>query len=441
MKELFKNNSYKLLFTGNLVSEIGNSLMGIAMSFYILDLTGSSLSMGLFLFVVIGARIVFSPIAGVLVDRFNRVRVIYMTDYARAILYVGLALFIATSPSIDKIILSLYITGVLASINAALFSPAMSSAIPEIVGEDLLQAANGSSSIIQSLQSIIGVIAGAAFYAFFGITWVIIINALSFGISGVSEMFIKTKYRKEKTKKETALQKEKTLVHDFVESLKYIKRKTGLFTIIGFSLLLNFAFTPLFAIGIPYLFNNDLARINAEMEYAYTEVAFSVAMLVAGLIIGNIKIKNTHKVITIGLSLLTLSFAFIALTIHLASRRIVDFKTFYLMFIGGMLFLAAFSMVTNVPLNTGIVKIVDADFRGRVFATMGAISNAAIPFSMLIGGVIIEYYNVSLLALFCVIIVLFPTVGVVTNKKVKVLIDSIDKHLSKNEESLEKSAV
>jgi len=441
MKELFKNNSYKLLFTGNLVSEIGNSLMGIAMSFYILDLTGSSLSMGLFLFVVIGARIVFSPIAGVLVDRFNRVRVIYMTDYARAILYVGLALFIATSPSIDKIILSLYITGVLASINAALFSPAMSSAIPEIVGEDLLQAANGSSSIIQSLQSIIGVIAGAAFYAFFGITWVIIINALSFGISGVSEMFIKTKYRKEKTKKETALQKEKTLVHDFIESLKYIKRKTGLFTIIGFSLLLNFAFTPLFAIGIPYLFNNDLARINAEMEYAYTEVAFSVAMLVAGLIIGNIKIKNTHKIITIGLSLLTLSFAFIALTIHLASRRIVDFKTFYLMFIGGMLFLAAFSMVTNVPLNTGIVKIVDADFRGRVFATMGAISNAAIPFSMLIGGVIIEYYNVSLLALFCVIIVLFPTVGVVTNKKVKVLIDSIDKHLSKNEESLEKSAV
>ncbi len=441
MKELFKNNSYKLLFTGNLVSEIGNSLMGIAMSFYILDLTGSSLSMGLFLFVVIGARIVFSPLAGVLVDRFNRVRVIYMTDYARAILYVGLALFIATSPSVDKIILSLYITGVLASLNAALFSPAMSSAIPEIVGEDLLQAANGSSSIIQSLQSIIGVIAGAAFYAFFGMTLVIIINALSFGISGFSEMFIKTKYRKEKTKRETALQKEKTLVHDFVESLKYIKRKTGLFTIIGFSLLLNFAFTPLFAIGIPYLFNNDLVRINAEMEYAYTEIAFSVAMLVAGLIIGNIKIKNTHKVITIGLSLLTLSFVFVALTIHLASRRIVDFKTFYLMFIGGMLFLAAFSMVTNVPLNTGIVKIVDADFRGRVFATMGAISNAAIPFSMLIGGLIIEYYNVSMLALFCVIIVLFPTVGVITNKKVKVLIDSIDKHLTENEKTIEKKAV
>ncbi len=441
MKELFKNNNYKLLFAGNLVSEIGNSLMGIAMSFYILDLTGSSLSMGLFLFVVIGTRILVSPIAGVLVDRFNRVRVIYLTDYARAILYVILALYIATSPSIDNIILSLYITGILASINAALFTPAISSAIPEIVGEDLLQAANGASSIIQSLQSIIGVIAGAAFYAFFGMTWVIIINALSFGISGFSEMFIKAKYRKEKTEIETTLQKEKTIIHDFVESLKYIKRKTGLFSIIGFSLLLNFAFTPLFAIGIPYLFNNDLARVNAEMEYAYTEVAFSIAMLIAGLIVGSMKMKSINKVIRIGLSLLSLSFAYLALTIHLASARIVNFETFYIMFLGGMVLLAVFSMLTNVPLNTGIVKIVDDNFRGRVFATMGAISNGAIPFSMLIGGLIIEYYNISLLALFCVIVVLFPTIGVLTNKKVGILIDSIDKHIDKKQTVEEKSAV
>ena len=440
MKVLFKNNNYKLLFAGNLVSEIGNSLMGIAMSFYILDLTGSSLSMGLFLFVVIGSRILFSPIAGVLVDRFNRVRVIYMTDYIRTILYVVLALYIATSPTVDNIILSLYITGVLSSLNAALFSPAMSSAIPEIVGEDLLQAANGASSIIQSLQSIIGVIAGAAFYAFFGMTWVIIINALSFGISGFSEMFIKTKYRKEKTNEETALQKEKTLVHDFVESLKYIKRRTGLFSMIGFSLLLNFAFTPLFAIGIPYLFNNDLARVNAEMEYAYTEVAFSIAMLIAGIIVGNMKMKKINKIIKVGLLLLSASFAYLALTIHLASARIVTFETFYLMFIGGMILLAVFSMLTNVPLNTGIVKIVDADYRGRVFATIGAISSGAVPISMLLGGVIIEYYNVSILGLFCVIVVLFPTIGILTNKKVKVLINSIDKHFGETQEVIVKSA-
>ncbi len=438
MKELFKNNSYKLLFAGNLVSEIGNSLMGIAMSFYILDLTGSSLSMGLFLFVIIGSRILVAPLAGVLVDRWNRVKVIYRTDYIRGVLYVLLALFIASNPSVENIILSLYVVGVISSITAAFFTPAMTSALPEIVGEDLLQPANGAQSIIQSLQSIIGVIAGAAFYAFFGMAWVIIINAISFGLSGFSEMFIKAKYRKEKTEEEIILQNEKSMTHDFVDSLKYIKRRTGLFSLVGYSLVLNFAFTPLFAIGIPYLFNNDLARVNAEMEYAYTEVAFSIAMLIAGITVGSMMIKSINKVLRIGLIMLSTSFAYIAFTMHLASTRVIGFQTFYIMFIVGMVLLAVFMMFTNVPLNTGMVKIVDPDYRGRVFSTIGAISGGAVPFAMLAGGIILEYYNISILGLFCVIIVMFPTIGFITNKKVKILINSIEKHNGENDKIIKK---
>jgi len=432
MKVLFKNNSYKLLFAGNLVSEIGNSLMGIAMSFYILDLTGSSLSMGLFLFVIIGTRILFAPLAGVLVDRWNRVRVIYMTDYVRGGLYFVLALFIATNPTVDNIILGLYVIGVLSNITAALFTPAMTSALPEIVGEDMLQPANGAQSIIQSLQSIIGVIAGAALYAFFGMALVIVINAVSFSISGFSEMFIKAKYKKQKTEEQIALQKEKSITHDFVDSLKYMKKRTGLLNLAGYSLLLNFAFVPLFAIGIPYLFNNDLARVNAEMEYAYTEVAFSIAMLIAGVIVGSIKFKSITKIIRIGLLMLSASFVFLAFTMHLASNRIISFEVFYLMFVTGMVLLAVFMMFTNVPLNTGMVKIVDPDYRGRVFSTIGAISQGAVPFAMLTGGLILEYYNISILGIFCVVVLLFPTIGFITNKKVKVLIDSIDENNDKN---------
>ena len=126
MKELFKNVNFKLLFAGNLVSEIGNSLFGIALSFYVLDLTDNSgLSMALFLSAIIGTRILFSPLAGVLVDRWNKVRVIYMTDYIRGILYVLLLVFILSNPSNDKIIISLYVIGILSNICAAFFGPAM----------------------------------------------------------------------------------------------------------------------------------------------------------------------------------------------------------------------------------------------------------------------------------------------------------------------------
>jgi len=432
MKELFRNVNFKLLFAGNLVSEIGNSLLGIAMSFYILDLTDSSLSMGLFLFVITGTRILMSPLAGVLVDRWNRVRVIYMTDYIRGGLYVLLAVFLASNPSHNNIIISLYVIGILSSVNAAFFGPAVTSALPEIVGEDKLQAAYGAQSIVASLQNIIGVIAGAAIYFYVGIVWVVIINALSFIMSGFSEMFIKAEFREEKTAEEIEIQNGKSKTEDFNDSLRYIKSKTGLLNLVGYSLVLNFAFTPLFAIGLPYLFKIDLARANAEMEYAYSNVAFSIAMLIAGLYVGNMVIKNINKTLKFGIIMLSSSFAFMALSMFLASSGYVNFTVFYIMLIVSSVLLAIFMMVTNVPLNTGLVKVIDPNYRGRVFSTVGAIAGGAIPLAMLLGGIIVEYMSISALGLFCVIMMFYPTIGFITNKKVSALLDTVDKHNEEN---------
>jgi len=116
MKELFSNINFKLLFAGNLVSEVGNSLFNVAMSFYVLELTDENVAaMGMFLFVVTGARIIASPLAGVLVDRWNRVKVIYITDYIRGILFVILGIYIIGGPSDSNIVIALYVIGILSS--------------------------------------------------------------------------------------------------------------------------------------------------------------------------------------------------------------------------------------------------------------------------------------------------------------------------------------
>ncbi|MBN2605607.1 MAG: MFS transporter [Bacilli bacterium] len=432
MKKLFSNKSFILLFAGNLVSEIGNSLFSIALSFYILDLSNSGLAMGAFLFVAMGSRILVSPLAGVLVDRWNRVRVIYVTDFIRGIVFVLLLLYIMSNPSTTQIIVSLYVIGIISNISAAFFGPAMTSALPEIVGEDNLQAANGANSIVGSVQNIVGVLAGAAIYYYVGIEWVILLNAISFGLSGFSEMFIKAKYRVEKTKEELEIQKSKSKTQDFKESLVYIKNRTGLLNLVFYSLILNFAFSPLFALGLPYLFNTDLARVNAEMEYAYSNIAFSIAMLVAGLTVGAMKITSIHHTLQRGLLFLSGSFAVVALLMFLVSNGFISFNVFYVSFIIGMMLIAASMMLTNVPLNTGMVKVIDPEYRGRVFSTIGAISGGAVPVSFLIGGFILEYLNVSFLGLFCVLVLLYPTFGFITNHKVKGLLLSIDKHNEDN---------
>lgn len=429
MKELFKNINFKLLFAGNLVSEVGNSLFNVAMSFYVLELTDENVAaMGMFLFVVTGARILASPLAGVLVDRWNRVKVIYFTDYIRGLLFVVLGIYIISNPSDSSIVFALYLIGILSSFSAAFFGPAMSRALPEIVGEDMLQAANGAQSIVMSVQSIVGVLAGAAIYYFIGIEWIIALNAVSFGLSGFSEMFIKAEYTENLSPSQIHEQSLKTHGQDFFDSLRYIKKKTGLFNLIGYSLILNFAFTPLFAIGIPYIFKIDLERVNYAMEYAYTEVAFSIAMLISGILIGGMVIKSVRRVVKTGLVFLSISFAYIAFIMYLVSTGKIEFILFYILFLIGMVFLAVFMMLTNIPLNTGMVKIVDPNFRGRVFSTLGAISAGAIPFSFLIGGYIVQYYGITGLGLFCVLVMLIPTFGFLTSKKVQILVDSIDKN-------------
>ena len=57
----------------------------------------------IYLFVVIGSRILISPLAGVLVDRWNRVKVIYVTDYIRAMLFAILGLYILGNPTQNEI--------------------------------------------------------------------------------------------------------------------------------------------------------------------------------------------------------------------------------------------------------------------------------------------------------------------------------------------------
>ena len=88
-------------------------------------------------------------------------------NYIKIIFILGI--YIIGGPSDSNIVIALYVIGILSSFSAALFGPAMSSALPEIVGEDMLQAANGAQSIVMSVQSIVGVLAGAAIYYFIGI--------------------------------------------------------------------------------------------------------------------------------------------------------------------------------------------------------------------------------------------------------------------------------
>jgi MFS family permease len=287
------------------------------------------------------------------------------------------------------------------------------------VGDELIQAAQGAQSIVDSVTGIFGVVAGMLLYELIGIEVAILANAISFIFSGISEMFIKAKYKHEVIDTE-----KKQLFEDIVLGLKYMKQKTGLLTMMMFSLFLNFSVTPIFGVGIPFLFKTELEKDGFQL--GYTNIAFSIAMLISGVLVGGIAFKSVSKVVRKSLALLTGSFAFTALTMFLITYNIVSYPVFYGLFILAMLFLATTMNFTNIPLNTSLIRVIEPQYRGRVFSTIQALATGAIPLSIVIGGIIISYSNTAILGLVCTALVMIPTIGFLTHPSIKLLFEQFD---------------
>lgn len=412
MKELFKIRSYTLLFTGNLVSEMGNVLFGFIAGLYVQDITdGSPILLAVFLALGAFVRLLFSPIAGVLVDRLDKIKIIYLSDYFRGLMFVGLAyvFFVGVETNV-AVYLLLGIT-VVSGIVSAFFAPAIVSATPEIVGMDKVQVANGANGIIQSSTMIMGVILGAAAFELFDFHIALLLNGLSFIVSGISEMFIKAEHKEEVEKPQHS-----SMMLDMKIGFKYLKDHSGLLRMMIYSLFLNFAFTPLFSVGIPFLFRTELSK--GAWDLAWINIAFGLAMMVSGIVVGQLVFKSIAKAIRKSLVMLSLSFILTSIVIYLLTSGTITYWLFYVSFIITNIGLATFMMGTNVPMNTIMVKIIDAEKRGRVFSTISAISGGAVPIAIVLSGLVIELTSVTFLALTCSAILLVPTIGLLLDKKV-----------------------
>jgi MFS family permease len=421
MKELFQNKNYVLLFWGFLVSELGNVVFGFAAGLYIADLTGKASMLGIFMALGAGVRIIMSPVAGALVDRWNKVRIIYLTDYFRGIIFVVTAYLFYNGLTQNEATWVLLIVVSLSGFISAFFGPAVASGTPEIVGLDKMQAANGANSIIQSITGIAGVLIGIIAFSLFSFEVAVVINGVSFILSGFSEMFIKAEYKQDLDQEQSH-----GMISDIKFGFTYLKNTYGLLNLMIFSLFLNFALSPMFSVGIPSLMRIQLSR-NA-WEIGWLNIAFSVAMLVSGVIIGNMALKSYARTIRINLLTMVVTFLLLSVTIYLLTQDILQYSLFYGLFIVLHILIAVTMIGSNIPLNTGMVKVIDARYRGRVFATISALSQGLIPVSILLAGFLVDATSVSFLGIVCSVLLLIPTIGFFLNKPVKALLEQIDKN-------------
>jgi len=174
------NRNYRLLFIGQMVSQLGDWFSTVAVYALLLDLTGSATAVAWMMIVQFLPFAIVGPLAGVVVDRVNRRTLMIGADVLRGVVVLGLLLI--RRP--DQVWIAYAVTAVTISASA-FFEPARTATIPNITSADELLPANALSSALWSGMLAIGASAGGLATVLAGRNVAFVLNAVSFFASAI----------------------------------------------------------------------------------------------------------------------------------------------------------------------------------------------------------------------------------------------------------------
>jgi DHA3 family tetracycline resistance protein-like MFS transporter len=175
-----RHRSFALLWTGQTISRLGDSLYRIALAWWVLEKTGSATAMGTVLVVSFLPMVLFLLVGGVVVDRLPRFRVLFASDVLSGSVVAVVALLAATG---RLEIWHVYIAGALFGLSEAFFYPAYSACVPQIVPPEALPSANALTSLSWQITGVVGPAIGATLVALGGTPAAFGLDSLSFFVS------------------------------------------------------------------------------------------------------------------------------------------------------------------------------------------------------------------------------------------------------------------
>ncbi len=176
---LLQQRAYRRLWVARTVSQWGDAFNTVALVLLVYSRTGSGVGVSGVVVAEIAPVLLLAPLAGAVVDRISRVRVMVAADLSRAALVFALPFF-------DGQLSAVYATAFALAAGAVFFNPAAQSVLPSIVRErDLVAANSGLWSAAVVSQIVLAPLAGIV-VATYGYAWAFWLNAASYLVSAVA---------------------------------------------------------------------------------------------------------------------------------------------------------------------------------------------------------------------------------------------------------------
>ncbi len=274
-RPLFLTRDFGLVWSGQLISQIGDGVSRLALLWFVYAVTGSPLKTSMIGLLQTIPPIVLGPIIGVYVDRLPKKVLLITSDVLRALL-IGLIPCLIPVESFTVSVL--YVLVLLHAIATAVFGPALTAAIPAFVPKTQFTAAN---ALLQSTTSL-GIIFGPALsglgIAAYGSQEVLCLNAATYLISAACLTLVRFKKPASTIPSIAARQ---TMLQDLVEGFRYsVVTQPRLLLLTSTAALYTFGTSALTAL-FPVFARKMLGLGPVEVGYLWS--ALGVGLLVTSI--------------------------------------------------------------------------------------------------------------------------------------------------------------
>ena len=278
MIQIFSHREPALLITGRAISNLGDGVANVALSLTVYALAAPhqrAADLGYFGAARLIPMVAFILIGGVIVDRFSRRTLMLISDVGRCVLVAAVATLAATGHlQFWHLLCMAFLFGAF----DAVFMPASTALIPQIVPEELLGAMNAIRPLSNNVMANMAGPALGGLIAAHSTSVALYVDAASFALSAVALALMRPTER-------PARSENSSMLKEILEGVAYVRRTTWIWTTLAVVTFTNaLIFTPMFTF-IPFFLLHDLHASKAYVGYSFAVTGF--AGMIGTLIVGS----------------------------------------------------------------------------------------------------------------------------------------------------------
>lgn len=372
---VLKNRDFALLWSGLTISQLGDGLSFVALIWFIYQLTDSALAIGLFLMFYTAPTIIGGLIAGVLLDRFDKRKVMILDNLVRA-LAIGIIplLHYLGVLQLWHIYLIGLIFGGLMMISLA-GGPAV---VPALIRKEELNTANALESISWSLGDIIGRAAAGLLIGVIGAPNVLILDVFTYLIFVFN--LILMRIPKTEVQSQTASNSASENSVKLRDGFKFLLTNRLIFAITLAFLILNIGAGSL---GVILPLYADKVLLAGATGFGILTASISAGQLLSSLLAGGVQWRFPlgHS-IAVAVVLTGVSFGLLLITPDLILASIALF--------GFGFFIAP----CNIWAQTIRMRLIPEELRGRVFSILRTVIRSTLPLSSSLFGLVMPLIGI-----------------------------------------------